>query len=369
MEIISKLDILNDIIATDEEAILFVTKPFVLENLPSIDPSLINDKYLTIETHETILAYFNDLLDTQDSSMRIKILNGIRLDDYCSADYCDYCKTNFKDDWFYCNHCNKDMCKMCYEETSEEIALKNGAQNYKQREEALKQCRALNKMEPRNIYNIITPLEGRMCNICNDFLTISDNFYSVKTGDCGSTYDTCLDCYQKSDDVRNMVETNSMRLIDVNDKSNYYFYHTGFGSMLYWFPIIVDTEECRVLMNLNPEDSNYGKICLQSCDNHGRFGYFIITDEKYDLQRILQKLKEICDKGTFEYEDFQKVEEGIYGEEIVTKHDDGWITAKRETIKEPKYEWVTITAELCSKHHSSPIQILMKELNMPVYYG
>lgn len=365
MDIISKLNIVSDIIVTDEEAELFVNKPFVLEQLPFVDPLLINDKYLTIETPETMLDYFKDLLNTDDSDMRVSVLNGLHIEQDTSCYYCDYCETKINDDWFYCYHCNKDMCNMCYEETSEEVALKNGAQNYKKREEALNKCRSCKQIEPRNIYNIIPP-RYRQCDLCNNDIE-SSNFYSTRELD--DTYDICAECYQNSNDARNMVETKSMQLIDVNDKSNYYFGHTGFGSMLYWFPIISDTEGCHVFMNLNPDDINYGKICLQSCDDHERFGYFIIRDEKYDLQKVLERLKEICDKGTFEYEDYEEVEEGVYGEEIVTKHDDGWTTTKRETIKEPKYEWVTITAELCSKHHSSPIHILMKELNMPVYYG
>jgi hypothetical protein len=313
-----------------------------------------------------MLEYFKDLLDT---GMRINVLNGIHLNDECSSYYCDYCKTNIKDDWFYCSHCNNDMCKMCYEETSEEIAMKNGAKNYKNREEALKQCRDLNKIEPRNIYNIITPIYGRTCDLCNIYFDASVNFYSIKTGEYGNTYDICLDCYQKSDDARNIVETKSMRLIDVLDKSNYYFAHTGFGSMLYWFPIISDTEGCHVFINLNPNDINYGKICLQSCDDHRRLGYFIIKDDKYNLQKALERLKEICDKGTFEREYFEKVEDGVYGELFVTKCNDSFTKSERETLKEPKYEWVTETYELCSEYHSSPIHILMQELKMPVYYG
>ena len=366
MDIINKLDITSDIIITDEEAELFVSKPFVLEQLPFVDPSLINDKYLKIGTPETMVEYFKDLLNIDDSGMRVRVLNGLHMDENGSSYYCDFCKTKINDDWFYCYHCNKDMCKLCYEETSKEIALKNGAQNYKEREEALNKCRSFKKIEPRNIYNIIVPDNCRSCNLCNEAIGTS-NFYSIR--EKYDTYDICSECYQKSDDARNMVETKSMRLIDVNDKSNYYFGHTGFGSMLYWFPIISDTEGCRVFMNLNPDDINYGKICLQSCDDHGRFGYFIIKDEKYDLQKVLERLKEICDKGTCEYEDYVEVEEGVYGEEIVTKDSSGWITTTRETLKNPRYEWVTKTAELCSMHHSSPIHVLMKEFNMHVYYG
>lgn len=372
MDVINKLNIPNKIFVTDEDVTIFVDKPFVLGNLPSIDISSINDKYLKIETHKTILEYFNDLLDSNWHVVSIDVLNGINLTIDNNVYYCDYCKTDIEDNWYYCYHCNKDMCKFCYEETSEEIALKNGAKNknYKNREEALNKCHSCKLIEPRNIYNIIKPINGRTCNLCEEEINIHNNFYSVIINDCGRTYDICAVCYQKSNEARNIVETKSMRLIDINDKSNYYFGHTGFESMLYWFPIISDTECCRVFINLNPNDTNYGKICLQSRDSHDRFGYFIVRDEKYDLQKILERLKEICDKGTYEYSTLQKVEDGVYGEEVeVVEIIDGWKTTKRETIKEPKYEWVTKTAELCKIYHSSPIQILMQELNMPVYYG
>jgi hypothetical protein len=247
------------------------------------------------------------------------------------------------------------MCKRCYEEPCE------CAKKCKRDE-----CVALNKIQPRNIYTLNTPTNKRRCDLCNNAINetyLSENFYSVKTEDYEETFDICLDCYQKSDDVRNMVETKCMRLIDVNDKSNYYFSHTGFNSMLYWFPIVSDTQGCRVFMNLYPDDINYGKLCLQSCDDHGRFGYFIIQDETYNLQRVLERLKEICDKGTVEYRVLEKVEDGIYGEKV-TINKKGYTLTTREIIKEPKYEYVTKTYEL-----SSPIHILMEELKMPVYYG
>lgn len=359
MEILNKLEIKNDIFIPDDGGALFFVKPIILEQLPSIDSSLINDKYLQLATPEIILAYFEELLD---EDIRVKVINGIHIIDYCSSYYCDYCKTRISDNWFYCNHCNKDMCKCCHEETSEEIAIKNGAKNYKVREADLNKCRSCKLIEPRNIYNIVIP-GASCCDLCNEHI-VDSNFYSTKLKETNSSYDICENCYQISVEVRNIVETKSMILIDINDKSNYYFGYTGFGSMLYWFPIIYDTDECCVLMNLNPEDPNYGKICLKGCDSHGRFGYFIIRDEKYDLHKVLERLKEICDKGTFEYTYIKYIEE----EEIVKENDD-LTEYKGETVKNGKYEWVTNIRDLCSTHYSSPIHILMQELNMPVNYG
>lgn len=179
----------------------------------------------------------------------------------------------------------KDMCGKCRKKTFEI--------------EKLNQRETLYKIETRNLYNINTPVNGHFCDLCLCTINLRNNFYSVCDCDGRNSYDICLNCYETNNDAKKIVETKSMDLIDVNDKSNYYFNYTGFGSMLYWFPIIsVVKGWCRVFMNLNPDDINYRKICLQSCDCRGIFGYFIITDEKYHLQLVLQKLKEICDKGT-----------------------------------------------------------------------
>lgn len=364
MDIINKINITNNIYINDSS--LFVDKPVVVKPMPSIDPSMINYKYLKIETPDTILEYFNDILNNH---MRIQVINGIYVYDNISTYYCDYCNTEINDNWFYCVHCNKDMCKLCYEETSEEIALKNGAQNYKKREKKLNECHSYKQIKPRNMYNIITPIYIRTCDLCNQRINVCDNFYSIK--DEYDTYDICYGCYQNNDDAKSIIETKSMSLIDVNDKSNYYFNHTEFGSMLYWFPIVSDIDGCNVLMNLNPDHVNCGKICLMSSDDHGRCGYYIIRDETYDLQRVLQRLKEICDKGTYESEELMIVEDGVYEESTIieTSGDAKWVTNNRKTIKEPKYEWITQTYDLCKGYHSSPIQVLMQEFNMPIYYG
>lgn len=365
MDIIDKLNIDENYIVTEDNITLCIDKPLVLDKLPYIDPLLINNKYLTIENSEIIFAYFKDLLDTENSSTSVNIINGIYLDRDCDRYNCNYCKIRINCNWFYCYHCNKNMCKLCYEETSEEIALKNGSKKYKEREELLNKCRSFNKIQPINMYNATKTKCNKYCDICREKI-VTSNLYSIK--ETYDTYDICLNCYKNNSDVRNIVETKSMKLIDINDKCNYYFGHTNFGSMLYWFPIIRDIEGCSVFINLNPNDINYRKICLQGLDNHGRSGYFIIRDDKYDLQKVLQRLKEICDNNIYNYEELEQIEEGIYENKTIV-NDDGSTSTKIITIKEPKYEWITKIVELCKKPYSSPIHILMRELNMPLYYG
>jgi hypothetical protein len=203
---------------------------------------------------------------------------------------------------------------MCYEETSEEIALQNGAKNYKNRADLLNESRMHNKLEQRSFANINNLIY--YYDLCGE--TIKNNYYS--NGNKEHSYDICINCYETNNNVTNLIEEKNMTFVDINNKS-YSFELTDFRSMLYWLPVIGDNEDCRVLINFNPNDKNYGQICLQSCDDHGRYGYFIIKDETYDLDMILKKLKEICD------------------------------------------------TELCSTDYTSPIQILMESLNMPVYYG
>lgn len=80
------------------------------------------------------------------------------------------------------------------------------------------------------------------------------------------------------------VEDKNMKLIGKNDKANFLFSYTDFNSMYYWVPIILDNEMSRILMNLNPEDKNYGKLCLQSCNKYdGCCDCFIIYDETITL--------------------------------------------------------------------------------------
>lgn len=367
MDIINTLEISSDIIYDDRASALFVIKPEKLDDLPSIDPSLINNKYITVETHETVSEYFNEVLSGKGE---IVTINGLHLSCWNDAYYCDYCRMSIRDNWFYCNHCNSDMCKLCKEETSEEIAIQNGAKNYKAREEALNKCFECNKIEPRNTYYITQPIEDKYCDLCSTTIKVDDNHYSGKY-EHHHTFDICIKCYETKDEAKTHIKEKNMHMVDPADKKNYLFYYTGLGSMLYWVPILSDGQMCSVLMNLNPDDVNYGKLCLKGCDDHERHGLFIINNDNYNLQMVLQKLKEICDKGTYEYEEMETIEEAVYGDEVKTiDHGDGWFSNERELLKPPKYQTVTKTAELCaSPHYLSPIHLLMAELNMPIYYG
>lgn len=335
MEFINNLPESDDIFCSDEGSIVFLHKPSKLDNPPKIDESYINEKYLTICKPECVKEYFNDI--TNDH-IRLINFNGMLLDNTDSY-YCDYCRISIKDDWYYCFHCYKDMCKMCYQEVDEETAIKNGAKNYKAREDALNECRTCNKIQSRPIFNV-RPIYSKWCDICRKKIEGNIHVYSITIEDDidYDTFDICMECYKNKEDARNIVETRDMELLSIENRENFLFNYTDFNSLSYWIPIISDKEGCHIFMNLNPDDKNYGKLCLQSCDDHGRFGYFIIYDESITLDVLLNKLKEITDKGTFEYEDYEKVEDGVYEDEIIERKNKIYIESDDEDSEDDEDE-------------------------------
>lgn len=341
------MDIINQLeIPTDSEVIpaIFFIKPTELGELPIIPTSAVNETYMKIETPETMLKYFQNMLRyVYEFESEVEMINGITIQRETPTYECNYCKTTIKEDWFYCNHCYQDMCKLCKEETSEEIALKNGAKNYKSRENELKKCRESHLIVPRNMYDIPNG-DPYNCDLCKNGL--KSRFYTKKISDY-NTYDICNSCFESDPTAKEEVESKSLKYIDRNNINLTSFGYTDFNSMFYWFPIITDKEYCGVFMNLNVHDKNYRKICLRSCDDHGRLGYFIIYDEKYNLENVLERLKAICDKGEYEDDDIE------------------WETVNgKRTCK-----MVRKMKKLCTGYYSSPIHVLMQELNMQVYYG
>lgn len=394
MEFINNLPEADDIFRSEDGSTVFLHKPSKLDNPPKIDEMYINKTYLNICNPECVKEYFNDITN---SSIILTNFNGVLMD---GSDFyqCCHCKTFVNDDFYYCFHCYKDMCKMCYQEVDEETAIKNGAKNYKAREEALNICRTSNKIQSRPIYHLNQAY--KCCDLCEDYIEPHQSRYSINEE--YDSFDICMECYKNKEDAKHVVETKGMKFLNLENKENILFNYTDFNSLSYWIPIIADKEGCHIFMNLNPDDKNYGKLCLQSCDDHGRCGYFIIYNESITLDVLLSKLKEITDRGTFEYKTNEKVEDGVYEDEIGERKDKVYIDSDYEddedtedeiseeifvdengkkyyietvtwkgtkTIKEAVYKTVSKTADICSQYHSGPIHIIMREFGMPVYYG
>jgi len=357
MECLNVFSESGPIMHMEEGSYVFLDLPAKLDPPPKIDESFINNKYVKISTPESVTNYFSAI---KNDNVHFRMFNGVEME---STYYgCDYCNQYVEDDVYYCYHCHKHMCKLCYEEIDEETAIKNGAKNYKAREAALNECRSFHKIQFRPIYYLTEPYDTT-CNICHEDIDALVDRYSVRYSNY-NTYDVCMDCYANNDEAKSAVEIKKLKLVKKEDRTNYLFNYTDFNSLCYWLPIIEDNDGSAILMNLNPDDKNYRKICLQSRDDHGRSGYFIIYNESITLDVLLQKLKDITDKGYYEYEDCKMVEDGVYENYDEVRGDMTWHLKK--TIKEPVYKTVMKKHELYS---GEAIQELMRQFNMQVHYG
>ena len=185
--------------------------------------------------------------------------------------------------WIYCFHCHKDMCHLCHEEINEEIAIKNGAVNYKKREKQLNICRNNNLLYQRDLRYI-------QCDICKEKIVENNIIYTKLIKN--STYDVCEKCYLNNEEAKQIVISDNFKKTEYRKMFDY----SNINSLLYWIPIIKDNNNNLVLINLNPEDENYKKICLVNIDITDRTGYYIankIFDEDYkteDIQIIIEKI-------------------------------------------------------------------------------
>lgn len=258
---------LND----NEDYSLDITIPDSYDDFPTVDKVKGHD----IFTLSEIKQYFDKDLRRLD----IRMINGEVLDEFGMCRQCDYCRFNeINGGYFkYCNECRMDMCNMCYEETSEEIALKNGAKNWKKRKDKLEECRGhdlVEKQMNRDAY----------CDDCKDTITSDSWWYD------GKKHDVCQDCYENKKE--DLLELKLFKNVPKDEQIN-------FGSFCDWIPILKDEEENMILVNLNKSSKYYDWICFLSVDNHGRIGFFT-EDEKLNI--VLEKIREFKTELDKEYE-------------------------------------------------------------------
>jgi hypothetical protein len=373
-EIINQLEIKEDyVFYNDIEEYVCIKKPNILVELPDVNNIIVESKlplklyneneinnnendnnenendnndnnnnnnnnendnnYLKIFSLNDIKSYFVELIDI-DNDLRITVTNDINLSlNYNTISYsCDYCKDIIIKNWFYCFHCHKDMCNLCYSEVNEEIAIKNGAHYYKEREKQLNLCRSNNLLIPRDIYMSIK----KYCDICKKNLKYNQYIYN-KYIDYQTPYDICEDCHSNKEFVKEIIK-NDAELKLYNYK--YIFDYSNLNSLLYWIPIIKDTNNNMILINLNPEDINYKKICLVSCDNHGRSGYY-----------LLNKLDD--------FDNFENINMTI----------EAILLELNNLIEQNKYNSDDDIDVNSNNHYKFPIHYLMRKYNMQIYYG
>lgn len=228
---------------TDEEDILCMEEN---EILPIEERTLRKVEGLEICDDDFRVRFFNDITE-----MRIKMINGAPTNpEQGDSIYCDYCdhsvrpegldyKTPFA--YYRCGgSCNLDMCELCFTETSEEIAISNGAKNYAKRAEKLQRCQK--------------HLHLRRIEIPN----------------------------------RSNIEKLSRKELEK------YWENMDYGSIRDWLPIYRIEEEGMDLLcvNRNERSPYFNRVSLCGSDDHGRCGIFVIPDVSYDnLDEILTKLE------------------------------------------------------------------------------
>lgn len=286
----------------DDDVIIYAKIPTNTKDTNAVLKSL--EEY---KLEESFLRIIDEQEGENLLKCRITNVNGALCN---SWDYyrCDYCNSYGEDTAWYCLDCHKDMCKLCYSETSEEIALANGAKNYHERKDALEKCRSHRLVEKKK-YN------ARRCNSCDDEVI---NKYYTNTEKV-----VCFKCSLKDNTL-----IKDLTFVD-QDMSTWLY----FGSMMDWIPIIkdygfdeVEDGENMILYNINKDSPYYEKYCLAAMDDHGRTGFFITN---LNLQEIMDKIKELYLENKKEIDQME-----------------GW-----------------------DRFYSMPINLLMEKLNIPTYYG
>lgn len=227
---------------------------------------------------------------------------------------CDYCKCKVVGeedhfgDFYYCDCCAKDMCKLCFSERSEDDAERNNAKNYAARKEALQKCFL---QHPQHLKGRCVPTQF-MCDCCYAELYEPHFWYSGEWGKDIKLVDLCDKCWKKSETVEvkcpidrlapvgtaeraaqlrvkhKIVESEEPRLTLKRLQNLYPF----FPSIVDWIPIAQDGEEeeegggSYLIANGNPDSALFGRVGFLLRDE-GAFRWQYVTD---DLVTLLEKV-------------------------------------------------------------------------------
>lgn len=227
--------------------------------IKSIDGLFIdNHKEHKLLSNEDIISYF---LEIFDDNVLIAYLNGV-YPGKSGIIRCDICRKEtikLHEKYFYCFGCCTNICEGCFGNS-----LKCGGceDNY------------------GNIYKIQKRenISARICDFCAKII-IPDRFYSVG---CENYCGKCV----KIDNI-------SAEPGDYACPADY----SGFGSILDYIPIISDSEDDYVLINVNLESEFYGKICLMSTDSEGSSGYHVT---EYTLNYVFSEICRYTDDPGFQ---------------------------------------------------------------------
>jgi hypothetical protein len=292
-----------------------------LRHLPKIDTANLH-KNMHICTQADIKKYFAEVFTshTSVSSTSISMINGFELErNQCIQ--CSYCKitsANFiENNIGQCQQCYAFACIDCLNNSEMENVYKNnsyqceqsaneeyplcGATSYTQHETE-HTCKFIIK-ETSKVINEVC------CDSCCEIIPSRNNFYRSENalennyGE-NDTIDVCLECAtDPTKETRELLERCKCKMFYYENKENYIFHYTNFGSILNWIQIIHFTvDECdafqMILMNLNPYDENYLRLCIRNVVEEDAWYYStynVMPNKKMALNELVKLLNPICD--------------------------------------------------------------------------
>lgn len=326
----------NTFIKNDYENNICVTKGgnyFDTPSTPEIPALLVGNIKKTDNTFRN--EYFESILNDE---IRIKIINGVPTNFEYDALYCDYCDSpigsaneneEISNGYWRCWDCQKDMCNLCHSEVNEDIAIKNGAQNYHLRKDRLQACLNENENEKHKVQKRCNmDLSIRCCDLCNSEIDLNDEVRWSEDVTNYNSKDVCQKCANTPNGMQ-YIFLWKMQQIHMANNLKLLWENCEFGSMMDWIPIYKDDEFNMILINCNPNSSSFKKIALAASDNHGRSGFFTIPHD-IEISNLLEGME-------IEYSD---------------------VCSKLKTDgNESEIKYL------------SAIQLLMETFNMPTYYG
>lgn len=242
-------------------------RPKVLDNnLPDFD---------LVESHErctlqNILDYYSQL-ESGNGIMNVylegePLINSIR---------CYHCKITV--DWVILCECGKYMCSLCWPEKTEEQAIVNGSKKWKSREESLKQCFAHKQLE-----SVQTQIFNYNCDICKGEFSMMDDKNAIH---CRfKNLDICSACLT-SEKAKKIIA-----LSQHPDGFQTWFENKpiNLGNLPDFVPIM-KFEEHLLLYNINPDSKHYHRIMLNTSNDHGRTGYYMVKTNLQDTIELLNQ--------------------------------------------------------------------------------
>ncbi len=266
-----------DVIDNHDEAFLFVKIP---ENVAEI-PQFSHPKKTTVEEAK---EFWSSIINGDIHVMEVQgQKTALMYQRYCN---CDYCNQQINDhrpynDYYYCYTCFKDMCNLCYSETSEEIAIKNGAKNYAKRKDKLDLCLKGN----HDVRVRIVP-EDYYCDVCTKIFNVGDKRYT------DSDIDICTKC-KDTNECALLLKENGLEDSDLSVKTQQQIcaHVQDIGSFLDWYLILKD-QSFSIYWNWNIDSPHFKKLIVSVIDENRCGGYFYCM-YSLTINSLITKLDEL----------------------------------------------------------------------------